>query len=371
MKYILEITKIIDGAIRADRDKVAAYTEQMARKLQDAGEGPAAKRILSCLKPHRAPDLAANDFTTTARPPVDSESRLRLADEVVPSDPPPFVALSSEGESLVEKFVRHVGAADRLIAEGVGISPSMLLYGSPGCGKTMLAKNIASRLDLPMLVARSDSLISSYLGSTAKNIRLLFEHASSTPSVLFLDEFDAFAKLRDDHHELGELKRVVVSLLQNIDALDGRTVLLAASNHEHLLDPAVWRRFSYKLNLTLPDAGQRGQLFRHFLGRYASDDVVSLLAAASESLNGSQIRDISEDSIREAVLSGLEVADSSMSLLHVARLRLGDGAGSNGLEQGASFAKHLHELDSQTFNGKRLADIFRKSPGTISRWLRG
>jgi len=104
-------------------------------------------------------------------------------------------------------------------------------------------------------VARLDGLISSYLGSTAKNIRALFDFAAKTPCVLFLDEFDAIAKVRSDAQEMGELKRVVNSFLQNLDTLGRQSIVLAATNHETLLDAAVWRRFTYRLALTLPTAG--------------------------------------------------------------------------------------------------------------------
>ena len=135
----------------------------------------------------------------------------------------------------------------------------MLLYGPPGCGKSRLARYTARKLGLELYVARLDGLISSYLGSTSKNIRALFEFASRTPCVLFLDEFDAIAKLRGDTQELGELKRVVNSFIQNLDTLGTQSVVLAATNHEVLLDAAVWRRFSYRLELSYPgrNSGRR------------------------------------------------------------------------------------------------------------------
>ena len=110
---------------------------------------------------------------------------------------------------------------------------------------------------MPLYMARLDGLISSFLGSTSKNIRAVFEFASRTPCVLLLDEFDAIAKLRDDQQEIGELKRVVNSFIQNLDSLGRDIILIAATNHEQLLDPAVWRRFQYLLHIDLPNLEQR------------------------------------------------------------------------------------------------------------------
>src|SRR6185436_5230774 len=110
-----------------------------------------------------------------------------------------------------------------------------------------------------------------------------------------------------DQHELGELKRVVVSLLQNIDAMDSRTVLIAASNHQHLLDPAVWRRFAYKIELSLPDKHERKEMLRGFLDKYLDATDLDELAEASASMSGSQIRDVCNDAVRDAVLAGTAV----------------------------------------------------------------
>jgi SpoVK/Ycf46/Vps4 family AAA+-type ATPase len=114
-------------------------------------------------------------------------------------------------------------------------------------------------------------LISSYLGSTSKNIRSLLEYAQSEPCVLFLDEFDSIAKARDDRNEIGELKRVVVSLLQNIDNLED-TILIAATNHVHLLDPAIGRRFHYKIELLPPEMTERKKIFLSLLRKFPFED---------------------------------------------------------------------------------------------------
>jgi SpoVK/Ycf46/Vps4 family AAA+-type ATPase len=292
---------------------------------------------------------------------------LHLADEIAPSADPPFVAIPSGTRAQVDEFVRYVTEADRLIASGIGISPSLLMFGAPGCGKTLLATHIASRLKLPILVARSDSLISSYLGSTAKNLRALFEHAMGRPCVLFLDEFDAFAKGRDDRHELGELKRVVVSLLQNIDAMDHRTVLIAASNHEHLLDPAVWRRFAYKVRLSTPDIDERKEMLRRFLDGYIDGSEMEELSRASATMNGSQLRHICDDAIRDAVLSGSSAIDITGLYRRIASERLSRMIDFNA--DAPDIVQAIHGLDHRAFIGNRLSSMFNTSKSTITRRL--
>ena len=121
----------------------------------------------------------------------------------------------------------------------------------------MLARYIADQLGLPCVEARLDGLMSSFLGTTARNIGALFDFANRYRCVLFLDEFDAVAKARDDAQEVGEIKRVVDTLLQSLDSRNGTGITLAATNHEHLLDSAVWRRFDSRIEIKAPDAEAR------------------------------------------------------------------------------------------------------------------
>lgn len=157
--------------------------------------------------------------------------------------------------------------ASEAALQAVGVAPtrSLLIYGPPGSGKTVTAHHIAARLDLPLVTARIDGLISSFLGTTARNIANLFDFANRYACVLLLDEFDALAKLRDDPQEIGEIKRVVNTLLQNLDQRRGFGITIAITNHDRLLDPAVWRRFETHLQLGEPDEGARQRLIARFL----------------------------------------------------------------------------------------------------------
>lgn len=366
MDYLLEIARIIDGAVKGDRAKVTAYVEQLVRKLREAGEAAAADRLAKTLRQTATSEVAPALIAAPPRLPVDHESRLALADEerLAPGDV--RIVLDASVEQRVNEFIRFVKAADRLLAHRVGISPSMIIHGPPGVGKTELARFIAAELGLPLITARSDSLISSFLGSTAKNLRMLFDHARNRPCVLFLDELDSLAKLRDDQHELGELKRVVVSLLQNIDALDNQTVLLGATNHHHLLDPAVWRRFAYRIELAPPGVDARAALFRHFLdGRAPSEPEMRLLAAVAESLTGADIRRVSETAIRASILDDRPVVATLDILREVVQLRLGRDVDLSHTDP--KTVRAVHDLAPGAMTLKWLAALFNSSEPTISR----
>lgn len=366
MQYLTEILSLVEAAIVGDRRKGTSYAQLLADKLEADGERKAAerlRRVLSTPK-HSAGVTAARMVAVQERVPVDSESRLSLADETVVTASDVHVFLDAPATATVDEFVRYLDASDRLIENGIGISPTLLMFGPPGCGKTELARSVAARLELPLVTARVDTLISSFLGSTSKNLRLLFDHVAARPCVLFLDEFDALAKLRDDRQELGELKRVVVSLLQNIDSIQGKTVLLAATNHPHLLDPAIWRRFAYRVEIGLPKEDARRQMFAQFLGGSA-ERTLERYAKASDGLSGSDIRDICESARRAAIIENSEPVSEAEILRRVLLRTLG----SEGLSVPQLIARAKEHLPA-VFTHRVLAAAFNMSPGNITHILK-
>ena len=170
------------------------------------------------------------------------------------------VVLSPRNLSMVEEILREHNREEVLKAHGLRPSDRVLLCGPPGCGKTLTAEAVASELGRPLAVVRTDSVVSSFLGETAANLRKVFDFAASSPMVVLFDEFDAVGKEREDASEHGELRRVVNAVLQMLDSYDGRSLIVAATNHEGMLDSAVWRRFEEVLFLKPPTAAELRRL---------------------------------------------------------------------------------------------------------------
>jgi len=210
--------------------------------------------------------LSGETLTPNTQVPVDRETSAPLAQLIFPSETRLSAPLFNQTVSkAVHAVLEEWGNLEPLSEVGVQAAKTCLIYGAPGTGKTRLALWMAAQLDLPILLARIDGLVSSFLGTTARNIANLFTFANRYRCVLLLDEFDAFAKLRDDPQEVGEIKRVVNALLQNLDTRRDVGLTIGITNHPHLLDSAVWRRFEVQLEIPKPDFDVRVQIASHFM----------------------------------------------------------------------------------------------------------
>ena len=206
----------------------------------------------------RNPGVTSHSLSESA--PADRERNLPLLRITEPFKRLEDVVLSNENSSLLNELLHEHHRADLLRSSGLCPADKLLFCGPPGCGKTLTSEVIASELALPLATVRIDSVISSYLGETAANLRQVFDYVSTMPMVVLFDEFDALAKERADEADHGELKRVVNAFLQMLDDYDGKSLLVAATNHERILDTAVWRRFDEVFVFEFPNLEQLRQL---------------------------------------------------------------------------------------------------------------
>lgn len=185
----------------------------------------------------------ANVRNILPEPPVDKDSGVSLVEIRNPSRSLDEVVLGPITLEVVENVLEEYRREDVLRSYGMLPAEKMLFFGPPGCGKTLAAEAIAYELDRPLAIVRLDSLVSSFLGETASNLRKIFDFIEKHKMVALFDEFDALGKERDDGSEHGELRRIVNAVLQMMDSYNGKSIIIAATNHEQILDSAIWRRF--------------------------------------------------------------------------------------------------------------------------------
>ena len=352
----------------ADYTAVRRLGGQISKRMAEQNDLEGARVLQNVLRRRGVP-LQVSGYAEAL--PRDAGSRLPLMEEGQwPTTP---IMLGGEAGRTISQFIEDAQHIDLLAEKGVSARLGLLLYGLPGTGKTLLAGHVAASLRQPLYVARLDSLISSKLGETAKNIRGIFEFVPGRGAVLVLDEMDAIAKLRDDRHELGELKRVVNTVIQGLDSLADDVVTVGATNHPHLLDPAIWRRFPYKLELKLPDEDARAAMWEHFMfpGDEARKNEARLLARVSEGLSGADIENIALAARRRAILSRRD-CNLAQVLLAIRASRTGYPQLVDSRKPDAADKKALTRLlyDRGGVSQAEIGKIVGASRQTIHRYLK-
>lgn len=311
LKMPKKLDKISEFFVHLSRVALSGRTQDVQAllhkiaKAQRTSNPELANAITELLResPTRASPLRRQ--TETALP-VDLDTRFQLLRiEDVPSlDHEPVYA--SETLDILTSLLDERQHLDKLMDAGLSPTKTALFTGPPGVGKTMAARWLARSLEKPLLILDLSAVMSSYLGRTGTNLRHVLDYAKSIDCVLLLDELDAIAKRRDDLGEIGELKRLVTVLIQQIDDWPPSGLLLAATNHPDLLDPAIWRRFETLVNFPLPSQKAAAHFIQSAIENSTenSDDWAEILAIVFQ---GNSYSDIERDLLaarRAAALNG-------------------------------------------------------------------
>lgn len=302
------LVQFAEAGLSGDHQKLELLALTAVRSLKRTDPGQADE--LASLLSRFTVNSASLRWRNAPPPPEDADAGLALL-RIPSTDQAQEPELEPHVRGTILRFLAERRECASLIAEGIAPPRTLLLKGAPGTGKTMLACWMAKELEIPLVVLDLATSISSYLGKTGANLRRSLDYARATPCLLLLDEFDSIAKRRDDASDVGELKRIVNVLLKELEEWPLHSVLVAATNHPEMLDPAIQRRFDVVAHLPLPGQTERFAILGRSLGRHAESlpgGFVDAMAAVLTGLSGSDVTTLSQGALRRHLVGKIPLA---------------------------------------------------------------
>lgn len=290
---------LIEAGLNGDKERVRIYAASAMAEERAKEHHHAADRIGALLDAGREGRASSGAAAATVLPAETPTLHTKN-----PTRPLSDLILPAEQRTQIQELVLEQQHATQLREHGLNPRNRVLLKGPPGNGKTTLAEAIATELGVPFHVVHYEDVISSFLGETAGRLEKTFTAASGSPCVLFFDEFDVVAKERSDAQETGEIKRLVSTLLLQMDRLPDHMVFVAATNHANLLDSAVWRRFDLTFEMQSPNVEDAMQYWGMLVERYNLPNGAELDPAETSSF--SAIEKHAQNQCRHMILHGAE-----------------------------------------------------------------
>lgn len=310
------LRQLIRAGVNTSGDGFREVAEQIIREEREKKHHLLANDLERILYGETKSNTGSLLLTSLPEIPTDRERQVPLLEIHEPVRSFTDIVLATENREVLERVLQEQGRRDVLGTYGMKPVSRLLFCGPPGCGKTLAAEVLATELGLPLLIVRFDAVVSSLLGETAANLRKIFEYLDTGRYIVLFDEFDAIVKDRMDVSEHGELRRVVNAYLQMMDSYRGDSLLLAASNHEGLLDKALWRRFDEVLFYRRPSREDIFSLVVVKLRgiRYDFEADQEATIAKFEGMAHADIERVLIRAIKQMILSGREF----LSIDHVA-----------------------------------------------------
>jgi SpoVK/Ycf46/Vps4 family AAA+-type ATPase len=251
MSSVTQMARLFQNLAKGDLESAIKVAHQIADERERRGQRSAAQTLRGSLIPN-----GSSARTTASR--EENQSALPLSLFVREPEGPSFADVQLRGPTrqLLAQLVEEWEYRTALAQNSICRRSKLLLWGPPGCGKTLTARALGHELSMPVFTARLSNIIGAYLGQTGSNLRQLFAFAQATPCILLLDEFDALGRSRGRPDDVGELDRVLISLLQELDHTSPSGFVIAATNLPESLDRALWRRFDVSIEFPTPSTDE-------------------------------------------------------------------------------------------------------------------
>ena len=299
MASAAQLKALLKSHLEGDDDRFFSVAMQVAAHEAKHGHGKLAQELRAMIddaKSRRGLDSPVpigrprGELATLLE---DSYPKVRLGEMI----------LGKELSEQIQRVIREQRHASRILEHGLAPRRKLLLLGPPGTGKTMTASVLAGELGLPLLQVRLDGLITKFMGETAAKLRQVFDATGRTRGIYFFDEFDAIGSQRGLANDVGEIRRVLNSFLQMIEQDRSHSLVIAATNHPNILDPALFRRFDDVLYYDLPDRSQIAKLLKARLSSCTAKETRwAGLAEAADRLSYAEVTRAADEVLKDALI---------------------------------------------------------------------
>ena len=313
-----QVKALVRSHMDGDDDHFYAVAMQVAAREARRGHGKLAEQLRSLIDESKS----KRGLTPPLQIGHPHGELASILEARYPQDRLKHIFVSAPLGAQIKRIIREQHHADRILDRGLTLRRKLLLVGPPGTGKTLTASIFAGELGLPLLSIRLDGLITKYMGETAAKLRQVFESTNRTLGVYLFDEFDAIGSRRGMANEVGEMRRILNSFLQMIEQDGSRSLVLAASNHPELLDPALFRRFDDILQYKLPDQTQIESVLKTGLLRMSASKIDwSKLAMLAQGLNHADVKRVVNEILKDALMDQRErISQADIKRLLVERM---------------------------------------------------
>lgn len=269
--------------------------------------------------------------------------------------------VSEQVQESIEEIVQSYKHVNELKNAGLEPVSKVLMSGPSGTGKSTAAEVIANELSLPLYRVNTAQLLSSYLGDTSKNVDIIIQFVRTNRVVLLIDEFDSIGNTREENNDIGEMRRIVNTLLQSLDAWENRGILIATTNRIDDIDDALMRRFDYNIRFNLPDESQRIKLWQRYIGESVETMTINRIASIVDKISPAEIEIVSHRAMRQSILKKTDI--KSMLIRY-----LGTFLRQSGVKKSIT-VKNLKKIDG-ALTLEQLAQLTSSSTSSVSRYLK-